>query len=84
MSSDSIGGATSLYEPDRRVLTHLREYGADYPALVAGNTGLHIPLVERRCVALEREGLLEAVSGEVIYRITDAGRSRLDTVADGS
>lgn len=68
----------SLTETDRRVLGYLREAGADYPALVAGNTGTHIPLVERRIATLGEWGYVEAVTDEAIYRITEAGVTALD------
>ena len=74
MSSGSTGCNVELSNADRRVLKHLHENGADYPALIASNTGLHIPLVERRCVVLDDAGLIEAVSGEVIYRLTELGQ----------
>ena len=70
---------SSLTDTDRRVLRYLRESGADYPALVAGNTGVHIPLVERRIVTLVERGYIEAVTGETIYRITEAGENVLET-----
>ncbi|QLG61317.1 DUF2250 domain-containing protein [Halorarum salinum] len=68
----------TLTDTDRRVLGYLRESGADYPALVAGNTGAHIPLVERRISVLVDRGLVEAVSGETVYRITAAGEAAID------
>ena len=74
MSYGSTGGDSTLSTADRRILQHLSSSGADYPGLIASNTGLHVPFVERRCVALEAAGLLESVSGEVIYRLTDSGR----------
>lgn len=67
----------SLSDADERVLRHLADATADYPALVAANTGLHIPLVERRIATLEERGFLEAATGERIYRITSAGRDAL-------
>lgn len=69
---------STLTDTDRRVLAYLRESGADYPALVAGNTGAHIPLVERRISVLVERGLLEEVTDESIYRITAAGETALD------
>ncbi|XVH32497.1 DUF2250 domain-containing protein [Haloferacaceae archaeon DSL9] len=81
MSTDTGRGA-ALSETDVRVLTHLRDYGANYPALIASNTGLHVPFVERRCHSLGEDGLIEPVSGEVIYRITEAGRARLAGVTE--
>ena len=74
--------STSLSDADERVLRHLERAGADYPALVAANTGLHIPLVERRVAALADRGLVEAATAEEIYRVTDAGRRAL--AADGA
>ncbi|PSQ07493.1 DUF2250 domain-containing protein [Halobacteriales archaeon QS_6_71_20] len=77
--------STSLSDADERVLRHLERAGADYPALVAANTGLHIPLVERRVAALADRGLVEAATAEEIYRVTDAGRRALapdSTAAD--
>lgn len=67
----------SLSDADERVLRHLADATADYPALVAANTGLHIPLVERRIATLEERGFVEAATGERIYRITSAGRTAL-------
>jgi len=74
MSRGSTGGDSSLSTADQRILQHLSTAGADYPALIASNTGLHIPLVERRCEALAAADLLEPVTGEVIYRVTEYGR----------
>ena len=67
-------------DADERILRHLRDAGADYPALVSGNTGLHVPLVERRLDLLEAEAYVEAVTGESIYRITAAGEAALDAL----
>ncbi|WP_253736473.1 DUF2250 domain-containing protein [Halohasta salina] len=75
MSSGTSDGDLTLTPADRRILAYLAVSGADYPALIASNTGLHVPLVERRCLVLEAAGLLEPVSGEVIYRLTAYGRS---------
>ena len=74
MSRGSIGGEGTLSTADRRILRHLTASGADYPALIASNTGLHIPLVERRCEMLEAAGLIQPVTGEVVYRLTEYGR----------
>lgn len=75
MSSGSTGGDITLSTADWRILQYLSSAGADYPALIASNTGLHIPLVERRCDALEAAGLVELVSDEILYRLTEYGRS---------
>lgn len=75
---------SSLTDTDRRVLSYLQDSGADYPALVAGNTGVHIPLVERRISVLVEHGLLERVTGESIYRITADGESALASFDGGT
>ncbi len=78
MSHGAAGDPSAdLNSTDVRVLAYLAESGADYPALVASNTGLHAPHVERRCDALRDAGLVESVSGEVVYRITGDGRDVL-------
>ena len=71
--------SADLNSTDVRVLAYLEESGADYPALVASNTGLHAPHVERRCDALREAGLVESVSDEVVYRITGDGRDVLSS-----
>lgn len=67
-------------DADERILRYLRTAGADYPALVAGNTGLHVTLVERRIGLLEAGGYLEAVTGEAVYRATEAGEAALEAL----
>ncbi|WP_201289468.1 DUF2250 domain-containing protein [Halobaculum saliterrae] len=69
---------TDLSDADERVLRHLADTSADYPALVAANTGLHIPLVERRMATLAERGFVEVATAERLYRITEAGRRALD------
>jgi len=80
---------TELSDADERVLRHLDGSSADYPALVAANTGLHIPLVERRMATLAEHGFVEAVTDEQVFRITERGRRALAgesgaTTADGA
>lgn len=67
-------------DADERILRYLQETGADYPALVAGNTGLHVTLVERHIGLLEDGGYLEAVTGEAVYRTTEAGEAALEAL----
>jgi hypothetical protein len=69
--SDESGALRNL---DERILTHLVTEGPEYPALVASSIGAHAPLVERRCEALARRGLVSAVTGEVVYHATAEGR----------
>lgn len=65
---------------DDRILRDLRDNGPDYVPLVAARLGMHVGYVERRVTTLVEEGLLEAVSDEVVYWVTDSGRRYL---ADG-
>jgi len=67
----------SLTRSDERLLSYLADVGADYQAFVAGNTGLYDDHAESRLTALEEAGLVECVSGEAVYRITDGGREAL-------
>ncbi|WP_459881873.1 DUF2250 domain-containing protein [Halorubrum gandharaense] len=76
-TTESSPVAMNLTRSDERVLEYLSDAGADYPALIAGNTGLHVPVVERSVETMVEDGLVERVSGEVVYRITAAGRDAL-------
>jgi hypothetical protein len=76
--SDTVPPEVSLTRSDERVLAYLADAGADYPALVAGNTGLYASHVETRLDVLAQAGLVEAATGETVYRITDDGRDALD------
>ncbi|ELZ40240.1 DUF2250 domain-containing protein [Halorubrum tebenquichense] len=67
----------SLTRSDERLLSYLADVGADYQAFIAGNTGLYADHVESRLTALADAGLVERVSGEAVYRVTDAGRDAL-------
>ncbi|OYR42616.1 MULTISPECIES: DUF2250 domain-containing protein [unclassified Halorubrum] len=67
----------ALTRTDERVLAYLDDAGTDYPAFVASNTGLYADHVESRLDALEAGGLVERVTGEAVYRITDYGRDAL-------
>ena len=78
MSSGATGDDYTLTTADHRILQYLAG-GPEYPALIASHTGLHIPLVDRRCKRLEATGFIEPVSNEVIYRLTDRGRGVVDS-----
>ncbi|WP_144921916.1 DUF2250 domain-containing protein [Halorubrum salsamenti] len=66
-----------LTRTDERVLAYLDDAGSDYPAFVASNTGLYVDHVESRLDALDAAGLVERVTGEEVFRVTDAGREAL-------
>ena len=67
----------TLTRSDERLLSYLADVGADYQAFIAGNTGLYDDHVESRLTALADAGLVERVSSEAVYRVTDAGREAL-------
>jgi len=66
-----------LTRTDERVLAYLDDAGTDYPAFVASNTGLYLDHVESRLDALDAAGLVERVTDEEVFRLTDAGRDAL-------
>ncbi|MFC7166203.1 hypothetical protein [Halospeciosus flavus] len=72
--SDASHPGDELRPTDRAILEFLAGERVEYAAIVANRVGLHTPLAERRCAALVERGYLEAVSGEVVYRITEEGR----------
>ena len=69
--------SVSLTRTDERVLAYLDDVGTDYPAFVASNTGLYVDHVESRLDALDAAGLVEQVTDEEVFRLTDAGRDAL-------
>lgn len=77
VSASADADPQTLTRSDERVLSYLDDVGTDYPAFVAGNTGLYADHVDERLEKLESAGLVERVTGESVYRITDAGRDAL-------
>lgn len=67
---------------DRAVLRDLTENGPDYAPLVANRCGLNRKTVERCCDRLVAEGYLERVSGEPVYRATEAAAEKLAALRD--
>jgi|GEM_PF-339149 len=62
---------------DEAILEFLLTNPPEYAPLIAGRIGMHHTNVERRCRVLADHGLLEAVSEEVVYRLTDRGERLL-------
>lgn len=78
--SDAVHGQPAWSRPaDEAIVEFLAGNGPEYPAIVANRIGMHAPYVETRCEELAERELLEAVSGEVVYRLTDAGEHAADT-----
>ncbi|AUX08667.1 hypothetical protein AArcSl_1029 [Halalkaliarchaeum desulfuricum] len=53
--------------------------GAEFPALIASNTGLYVTLAERRCAFLEEAGYIESVDEATVYRLTEEGTEYLES-----
>lgn len=62
---------------DERILRHLRENPPDYVALVANRLGMHHGYVERRVETLVEHDMVEPVSAEAVYVVTDRGERYL-------
>lgn len=62
---------------DEQILSQLCAERPDYLALVANRLGMHVDYVERRCDVLVEHGLVEPISGEVVYRTTELGEQFL-------
>ncbi|WP_331236234.1 MarR family transcriptional regulator [Natronorarus salvus] len=66
---------------DEAILEFLLDNPPEYAPLIAGGIGMHHTNVERRCRVLAESGLLETVSEEVVYRLTERGERFLATEA---
>lgn len=66
-----------LHPVDVAVLRHLTDAGVDYPTCIAFRRDIDPGTVERRCERLAAADLVEPVSHEVVYRITQAGQRYL-------
>lgn len=62
---------------DERILRYLEEHPPDYVPLIANRLGMHLGYVERRVETLVEHGLVEQVSGEAVYVVTDRGQRYL-------
>lgn len=62
---------------DERILRFLSEHPPDYVPLIANRLGMHLGYVERRVDALVDHGLVEPITGEAIYDVTERGERYL-------
>lgn len=58
---------------DERILRYLSEHPPDYVPLIANRLGMHLGYVEGRVETLVEQEMVEPVSGESIYAVTDRG-----------
>lgn len=68
---------------DRRILQQLDQHGPEYVPLVATRLGLPLGYAERRFERLGEAGLLEPVTNEVVYHLTEEGQHHLQAT-DGA
>ncbi|MES3517565.1 MAG: DUF2250 domain-containing protein [Natronomonas sp.] len=66
---------TPTHPVDEQILRYLADSPPDYAPLIATRLGLHLGYVEDRLDAMCRQGLVEAISEEVVYTTTDRGRA---------
>lgn len=62
---------------DEAILEDLRREQPDYIPLVANRLGMHLDYVDERSRRLVEHGLLEQVTGEAVYCVTDRGERYL-------
>jgi predicted transcriptional regulator len=74
--------AAWMHTADHRILDYLRRERPDYAPLIANRLGMHLKYVEQRIEVLCAYGLLEAISGEVVYCITERGIDYLEGALD--
>jgi predicted transcriptional regulator len=72
------GHDNPMRSADAAILDLLARERPTYVPLLANRLGMNLDYAERRCETLADRGLIEPVSREVVYRITEAGRDRLD------
>lgn len=65
------------HSADARILQYLSENPPDYVPLIANRLGMHLGYVEQRVEVLVDHGLVEPVTDEVIYAVTDRGEEYL-------
>lgn len=83
MSDARTTNSWRLRTADRAILEFLAENGAEYAAIVANRTGVHTSYAESRIDVLADRGLVEPVTGEVVYRLTADGADALDDPTRG-
>jgi len=72
-----------LRPTDAAILEHLSDHGLDYPEVIAVEGPVGPDRTARHADTLASRGLVEQVSPEVVYRVTDRGERRLATYRDG-
>jgi len=66
-----------MHSADAAILEYFCRNQPDYVPLAANRLGMHLDYVDGRCQHLVKYGLLEQVTGEAVYRLTDRGEEYL-------
>lgn len=66
-----------IRDVDEAILTDLRREQPDSIPFVANRLGMHLKYVDGRCELLVEYGLIERVTGEPVYCLTDCGERYL-------
>lgn len=64
-------------QADEAILEAFHRDQPDYIPLIANRLGMHVTYVETHCDTLRDYGLLEPVTDEVVYAVTDRGEAYL-------
>ncbi|PSQ07613.1 hypothetical protein BRC93_16020 [Halobacteriales archaeon QS_5_70_15] len=67
-----------LRTADERILRYFEAHPPDYVPLMASRLNVHLDYAEQRVALLVERGLLEPVTNERIYTVTDPGRRVLE------
>lgn len=66
-----------MHSADTVILDALRRTQPEYVPIVANRLGMHLDYVDGRCRRLVECGLMEQVTGEAVYCLTDRGEEYL-------
>ena len=72
-----MSNESQLHPVDVVILRYLQT-GVDYPTCIAVGRDVDLAVVEKRCARLVERDLVEPVSHEVVYRITERGIRTLE------
>ncbi|WP_167768395.1 DUF2250 domain-containing protein [Haloarcula amylovorans] len=74
--------AQSLPSADSKLLETLAETAPEYPTVAASRCPVPVDDARERCEQLAAAGLVERVSEEPVYRVTDDGRHLVATTEE--
>jgi predicted transcriptional regulator len=69
---------------DERILRYFEAYPPDYVPLMANRLNVHLEYAERRVELLVEHDLLQPVTNERVYTVTDRGRRLLEAADEAT